>query len=55
MIEEVIYTIGKAYFMLAALFYVYALMTNNLELFAHLTGIIAILFLISNIRWYTKG
>ncbi len=52
MIEEVIYTISKAYFMIAAFFYLYALMTGNIDMFAHVTGIVAILFLLSSIKWY---
>ncbi|HLC67529.1 MAG TPA: hypothetical protein VJI12_01470 [archaeon] len=51
-IEEVIYTIGKVYFVLAGPFYVYSYYTNSLDFFAHVTGIMAILFLLSNIKYY---
>ncbi len=52
MISEAVYTFAKIYFSIAALFYIYAVWTNNVELFANVTGIIAILFLVSNIKWY---
>lgn len=51
-LTEAVYMIAKIYFMIAAFFYIYALYTNQLDLFAHVTGIIALIFLISNIKWY---
>ncbi|MEK6887511.1 MAG: hypothetical protein AABX14_01045 [Candidatus Aenigmatarchaeota archaeon] len=52
MIAETIYWIAKIYFMIAGFYYLYALYTGTLDTFAHVTGIIAVLFLISNIIWY---
>lgn len=52
MIAETLYWIAKIYFMIAGIYYLYALYTGNLDTFAHVTGVIAILFLISNIFWY---
>ncbi len=52
MITESVYTLAKIYFSIAAFFYLYAVWTNNLELFANVTGVIAVLFLLSNIKWY---
>jgi hypothetical protein len=52
MISETVYFAAKAYFMIAGIFYLYAIYTNNFELFGHVTGIISIIFLLSNIKWY---
>lgn len=52
MISETIYFAAKIYFMIAGFFYLYALYTHNLDLFANVTGIVAVVFLISNIKWY---
>ena len=52
MIGETVYVISKIYFMLAGLFYLYSLYTGDLNTFAHVTGIIALIFMISNIKWY---
>ena len=52
MIGETVYVISKAYFMIAGLFYLYSLYVNDLTFFAHVTGIMALIFLLSNIKWY---
>ncbi len=52
MIGEALYVLGKIYFSVAGIYFIYAWYTNTLDTFAYVTGIIAIIFLISNIKWY---
>lgn len=52
LLGEVLYVIGKVYFSIAGLYFIYAWYTNTLETFAYITGIIAIIFMVSNIKWY---
>lgn len=47
-----IYWMSKVYFMLIGIYYIYALATNNVDKFTHITGLVGILFLLSNIKWY---
>ena len=54
-LTEIIYWVAKLYFILSPVFYFYTLATGNTEAFIHITGIMGILFLLSNILWYTKG
>jgi len=55
MITEIIYQISKIYFMFVGLYYIYALLSGDTQLFLHVTGIFGLLFLLSNILWYTRG
>ncbi len=52
MITEVIYWFGKVFFSLAGLYYLYSWYVGDLDTFAHVTGIVAVVFLVSNIKWY---
>ena len=52
MITEVIYWFCKVYFSVAGLFFIYAWYTHTLDIFGYVTGIVAVIFLISNIKWY---
>ena len=55
MISEAIYWVCKLYFMFIWLVYLYALFGPlPLETFAHLTGVISILFLGSNLNWHLR-
>ena len=56
MITEAIYWVCKAYFIIAApLLFIHAILTHNTEFFTNVTGIMALLFLASNIIWYGRG
>ena len=56
MITEAVYWACKMYFIIAApLLFIHAWFTNDYALFTNLTGIVSILFLISNIIWYGRG
>lgn len=52
MIGEAVYVICKAYFSIAGLYFIYAWYTNTLDTFGLVTGIMALLFMASNIKWY---
>ena len=52
MITETLYWICKIYFTLAGLYFIYSWYVNDLSTFAYITGIMAILFMITNIKWY---
>ena len=52
MIGEALYVLCKAYFTLAGLYFIFAWYTNTIDTFAWVTGIMAIIFMITNIKWY---
>ncbi|HLD85274.1 MAG TPA: hypothetical protein VI968_01830 [archaeon] len=56
MLAEILYWLSKMYFMIMPLYYLYTIfVTKDTNTFIHVTGIIGILFLLSNIIWYGKG
>lgn len=51
-----VYWLAKIYFMVFGIIYIFALLGRfDMGLFTNLTGIIGILFLLSNIYYYAKG
>ena len=52
MITEAIYWFCKIYFTLAGLYFIYAWYTHTLDTFGYVTGIVSVIFLVSNIKWY---
>ena len=52
MITEAIYWFCKIYFTVAGLFFIYSWYVKDLNTFAYVTGIVAVIFLFSNIKWY---
>lgn len=52
MLGEALYVICKIYFSIAGLYFIYSWYVNDLNTFAYVTGIMAILFMITNIKWY---
>ena len=56
MLAEILYWIAKAYFLLMPIYYLYTIfVTKDINTFVHVTGIVGIIFLISNILWYGHG
>jgi len=52
MIGEALYVICKAYFTIAGLYFIYSWYVKDMDTFAWVTGFMAILFMITNIKWY---
>ena len=52
MITEAIYWFCKIYFSVAGIYFIYAWYTQTLDTFGYVTGIVAVIFLFSNIKWY---
>lgn len=51
--SQAVYWIAKIYFMVLGLIYIFALLGKfDMGMFTHLTGVIGVLFLLSNIYWY---
>jgi len=45
----------KIFFNLMGIYYIYALITGEMDMYIHITGIMGLLFLISTIRWNLGG
>lgn len=52
MITELVYWFCKVYFSVAGIFFIYSWYVNDLQTFGYVTGIISVIFLLSNIKWY---
>lgn len=52
MISDILYNICKLYFMLLWVWFVMALLNGNVELFGYITGVISLIFLGTNIKWW---
>ena len=51
--SQAIYWIAKIYFMMFGILYILALLGRfSMDMFTNVTGIIGVLFLLSNVYWY---
>jgi len=52
-VSQAVYWIAKIYFMVFGILYILALLGRfSMDIFTNVTGIIGVLFLLSNIYWY---
>ena len=51
--SQAIYWTAKAYFMVLGIIYIFALLGRiDMGVFTHVTGVIGLLFLLSNVYWH---
>jgi hypothetical protein len=52
-VSQTVYWIAKIYFMMFGILYILALLGRfSMDMFTNVTGIIGVLFLLSNVYWY---
>jgi hypothetical protein len=52
-VSQTVYWIAKIYFMVFGILYILALLGRfSMDMFTNVTGIIGVLFLLSNVYWY---